>query len=113
MASPVNLFISNGISILGIRFCYDFGHYPTEDPDQLSEGSLSYLSLWYSSGREYGYYEGEWKMIGGEDTADSMIVASEPLSTDMSTWLEVPEYGMIYAEAQEEERFIEILPLNL
>ncbi len=27
-----------------------------------------------------------------------MIIASEPLTTDFSTWFEVPEYSMLTAE---------------
>jgi predicted glutamine amidotransferase len=42
----------------------------------------------------------EWKMIGGSDAADSIIIASEPLTKDTSTWLEVPEYSMIYADTR-------------
>jgi glutamine amidotransferase len=32
------------------------------------------------------------------DPPRSMIIASEPLTTDSSTWLEVPEYAMLTAE---------------
>ena len=31
------------------------------------------------------------------DTPRSLLVASEPLTVDTSTWLEVPEYSMITA----------------
>ena len=40
--------------------------------------NLTYLSLWHTSGREYGFYDDEWKMIGGAGSADSVIIASEP-----------------------------------
>jgi predicted glutamine amidotransferase len=81
-----------------LRFCFDFGCYQTADPAKLHEANLNYLSLWYTSGREYGFYDDEWKMIGGAGTADSVMVASEPLTTDVTTWLEVPEYAMLHAE---------------
>jgi glutamine amidotransferase len=32
------------------------------------------------------------------DPARSVIIASEPLTVDSSTWLEVPEYSMLTAE---------------
>jgi CRP-like cAMP-binding protein len=38
---------------------------------------------------------GEWKMIGGPEGADAVIVASEPLTRDVATWVEVPEYSAL------------------
>jgi glutamine amidotransferase len=32
------------------------------------------------------------------DRTRSLLIASEPLTVDTSTWLEVPEYSMITAE---------------
>jgi glutamine amidotransferase len=98
-SSSVNLFIANGRLAMAARYCFDFGRYRTEDPAQVHEANLSYLSLWYTQGREFGLHDGEWKMIGGEDSADSLIVASEPLTRDATTWLEVPEYSLLCAEA--------------
>jgi len=99
-SSSVNLFLTTGDQLAAVRYCFDFGCYPTEDPAQVHEANLSFLSLWYTSGREYGQHDGEWKMIGGSDAADSIIIASEPLTRDTSTWLEVPEYSMIYADTR-------------
>ncbi|MBL0122140.1 MAG: hypothetical protein IPP88_05215 [Betaproteobacteria bacterium] len=42
--------------------------------------------------------EGEWRMTGGAANADSIIVASEPLTKDTSTWVEVPEYSALHVE---------------
>jgi predicted glutamine amidotransferase len=36
-------------------------------------------------------------MTGGSEAADSILVASEPLTKDTSAWVEVPEYSMLYA----------------
>jgi glutamine amidotransferase len=36
-------------------------------------------------------------MVGGEDSADSILIASEPLTSDLSSWIEVPEYGLLAA----------------
>ena len=34
------------------------------------------------------------------ENADSIIVASEPLTKDTSAWVELPEYGALYAEVR-------------
>jgi predicted glutamine amidotransferase len=98
--SPVNLFITTGRQLVAVRYCFDFGCYRTDNPRLVPQASFNYHSLWYTSGSEYGFHDGEWKMIGGADTADSIMIASEPLTRDTSTWLEVPEYSMIYADTR-------------
>ena len=55
---------------------------------------------------------GDPERAEGADTADSVIFASEPLTSDTSTWLEVPEYSMIHAEAGNGSPSIEIHYLN-
>jgi glutamine amidotransferase len=112
VSSSVNLFLTTGEQLAAVRYCFDFGCYPTDDPARVHEANLSFLSLWYTSGREYGLHEGEWKMIGGSDAADSIIIASEPLTRDTSTWLEVPEYSMIYADIRQGTPSVEIHPLE-
>ena len=107
-SSSVNLFLTTGEQLAAVRYCFDFGCYKTEDPARVHETNLTFLSLWYTSGREYGHHGGEWKMIGGADTADSIMIASEPLTRDTSTWLEVPEYSMIYADTRTGRPTVEI-----
>ncbi len=107
-SSSVNLFIHTGTQLAAVRYCFDFGCYRTEDPANVHEANLAFLSLWYTSGREYGRHDDEWKMIGGADTADSIMIASEPLTRDTSTWLEVPEYSMIYADTRNGRPGVEI-----
>ena len=34
-------------------------------------------------------------MVGGRESASAMLLASEPLTRDESTWLEVPEYSLV------------------
>jgi glutamine amidotransferase len=87
--------------VVAARFTFDYGCYPLDEPARLHEMQLKYLSLWYTAGSRYGLFDGEWKMIGGAAAADSVMVASEPLTRDMSTWLEVPEYSLVYAEPSE------------
>ena len=106
--SPVNLFITTGKQLVAMRYCFDFGCYRTDNPALVPEASFNYHSLWYTSGREYGYHDGEWKMVGGADTANSIMIASEPLTRDISTWLEVPEYSMIYADTRSGRPTVEV-----
>lgn len=108
ISSSVNLFIHTGTQVAGVRYCFDFGCYRTEDPAKVHEANLAFLSLWYTTGREYGLHGTEWQMIGGADTADSIMIASEPLTRDTSTWLEVPEYSMIYADTRNGRPGVEI-----
>ena len=98
LSSSVNLFVANGSQLAAVRYCFDFGCYRTEDPANVHEANLSFLSLWYTLGRDYALHDGEWKMVGGAENADSIIVASEPLTRDTSAWVELPEYGALFAE---------------
>lgn len=97
VSSSMNLFLASRSRIAGLRYCFDFGRYATSDPERVHEANLSYLSLWYTVGRHYGQYEGEWGMQGGS-SADSIIIASEPLTRDIHRWVEVPEYGLLVAD---------------
>jgi predicted glutamine amidotransferase len=103
VSSSVNLFLADGHQLAAVRYCYDFGCYATNDPARVHEANLNYLSLWYTLGHDYGaQVDGqgntEWRMTGGAHEADSIIIASEPLTRDTSTWVEVPEYAVLHAE---------------
>ena len=54
VSSSVNLFITTGEQLAAVRYCFDFGCYRTEDPARVHEANMNFLSLWYTSGREYG-----------------------------------------------------------
>ena len=95
--SSANLFVADGKAIVAARYAFDFGCYPEDDPASI--GQHDYLSLWYSLGRRYACHEGEWKMVGGQESARAMLLASEPLTRDESTWLEVPEYSLVSFDA--------------
>ncbi|AHE67147.1 class II glutamine amidotransferase [Legionella oakridgensis] len=97
--SPVNLFITNGEFIVATRFVLDYGWLPDNAPPS---SHFSYHSLWYTYGESYGYYDNEYKMKSGKNKS-SIIIASEPLTEDTTTWLEVPEYTLILAYLQQEE----------
>lgn len=96
-SSSVNLFASDGTQLAAVRYCFDFGRYATEDPARVHEANMHYLSLWYTLGRDYGLHEGEWRMTGDAAEADSILVASEPLTRDVASWVELPEYGLLTA----------------
>ncbi|HEX6266751.1 MAG TPA: class II glutamine amidotransferase [Burkholderiales bacterium] len=111
IASPVNLFLSDGTQLAAVRYCFDFGCYP-QDPAEFVAGHFSYYSLWYTAGRGYGLHDGEWKMTGGSDNATSVLVASEPLTRDTNAWVEVPEYSMLHATLRKERPAITIRDLE-
>ena len=81
--------------MVATRFSFDYGWYPPED--EMLETDLPFVSLWYAIGGEYAERDGSWGMTPA-DPPRSVIIASEPLTTDFSTWLEVPEYSMLTAE---------------
>lgn len=96
-SSSVNLFLADGTQLAAVRYCFDFGRFATDDPARVHEANLSFLSLWYTLGRDYGLHDGEWKMTGGAEGARSILVASEPLTRDVASWVEVPEYSVLHA----------------
>lgn len=112
VSSSVNLFLANGTQLGAVRYCFDFGRYRTDDPAAVHEANLHYLSLWYTLGRDYALHDGEWQMTGGAQNADSIIVASEPLTRDTSSWVELPEYGALFAEIRGGRPYISVKLLD-
>jgi glutamine amidotransferase len=94
-SSPVNLALTTGEALVATRFSFDYGWYP--DEDSMLETDLPYVSLWYTAGGRYVDRDGEAAMVSG-DVVRSLLLASEPLTVDTSTWLEVPEYSMLTAQ---------------
>jgi predicted glutamine amidotransferase len=90
-SSPVNLALTTGEALVATRFSFDYGWYPHED--SMLETDLPYVSLWYTAGGHYA----DSAMVGG-DAVRSLLIASEPLTVDVSSWLEVPEYSMLTAQ---------------
>ena len=101
--------------MLGVRYCFDFGCYAKERPEGVmnQEANLSYLSLWYTTGKDFGLHDGEWKMVGGEETATSLLIASEPLTKDTTFWSEVPEYSAVFGSLLDAKPTIEVFPLEV
>jgi glutamine amidotransferase len=97
LSSPVNLFATAGEALVVTRFSFDYGWYPPEDT--MLETDLPYVSLWYTLGGEYVPRNGRSAMTAS-DPARSLLIASEPLTVDTTTWLEVPEYSMLTASVR-------------
>jgi len=112
LSSSVNLFIANGSQLAAVRYCLDFGCYRTDDASRVHEANLTFLSLWYTLGRDYGLHGEEWRMTGGAERADSIIVASEPLTRDTSSWVELPEYGAMFAEIRNGRPYVSVKLLD-
>ena len=85
-SSPANLCVSTGRALVATRFSFDYGWYPPED--EMLETDLPFVSLWYAIGGEYAERDGDWGMTAG-DPPRSVIIASEPLTADSTSWLEV------------------------
>jgi predicted glutamine amidotransferase len=109
-SSPVNLCVSTGRAVVATRFSFDYGWYPPED--EFLETDLPFVSLWYAIGGEYAEHDGGWQMTVAE-TPRSVIIASEPLTSDHSSWLEVPEYSMLTAELGPDELEFETRDLDV
>jgi glutamine amidotransferase len=95
-SSPVNLCLSTGRAVVATRVSFDYGWYPPDD--EMLETDLPFVSLWYAIGGDYADSGGGWRMTAAEQPR-SVIIASEPLTADFSSWLEVPEYSMLIAES--------------
>lgn len=107
-SSPVNLFITNGEFIAATRFVFDFGWLPHHSISP----HASYHSLWYTYGESYGYYDEAYKMKGSK-IKSSIIISSEPLTHDATTWMSVPEYTLIVARFEKDEIVLTSKDINI
>jgi glutamine amidotransferase len=97
--SSLNLFICDKDLLIAVRFTYDYGRYPL-DPSRAEEAALEYLGLWYTAGDRFAIDEGRWRMAGTGGASEAVLVASEPLTNDVTGWVEVPEYTAMIAQKQ-------------
>lgn len=107
-SSSVNLIVGDGRNLVATRFTFDFGCFD-QPPFQ---GGVDYLSQWYTMGSDYRCIDGEWKMTGGGGH-QATLVASEPLTRDVGTWLEVPEYAALLVDGEGDAMRRRILPLDV
>lgn len=108
-SSSTNLIFCDGVNLVAVRFTFDFGKFG----HARMQGTTEFLSMWYSFGRDYGLHDDEWKLTGGAAQADSVIVASEPLTSDFATWIEVPEYSALVVRSEGGRRMAEIHALEV
>ena len=109
-SSPVNLCVSTGHALVATRLSFDYGWYPPDD--EMLETDLPFVSLWYAVGGEYAENGSGWQMTAC-DPPRSLIIASEPLTVDASSWFEVPEYSMLTAELTPEGLAFETRDLDV
>ena len=109
ISSPLNFFISNGDFIVASRFVFDYGQYPSS---AYASPHMGYHSLWYTFGEQYGCYDGVYQMKASKKM-NSIIIASEPLTGDTTTWVEVPEYSVIGATFSGGKMLIKSLDIAL
>jgi len=77
--SPVNLIVSDGRSIVATRFTFDYGWYPDDDSFFSREREFDFTTLWCAP----------------DPDGRSACIASEPLTSDRTQWVEAPEYSML------------------
>jgi len=97
-ASPLNLFITNGEYLLVTRFVFDYGC----NTNLVEKAFLEFHSLWLTFGERYGKFDDVYKMHGA-NKRNNILVASEPLTTDRTTWIELPEYSLTQAWLEQEQ----------
>ncbi|BCA94636.1 class II glutamine amidotransferase [Legionella antarctica] len=107
LSSPLNFFISNGSFIVATRFVLNYGHYSAK---QLLSPHMIYHSLWYTHGESYGFDDEGYKMKMGKNK-NSIIISSEPLTEDSTTWIEIPEYSFIGATLEKDKVQIKSLDI--
>ena len=93
---------------MATRFTFDYGCYD----EDVSPGKLTYHSLWYTVGSDFGRHGDDWRMAGDLQSADSVIVASEPLSRDAARWVEVPEYSLVSVGVREGRPRVDVRDLD-
>lgn len=112
-SSSMNLFFTDGESILALRYTYDFGCYGTDDPASVHTANIRYLSLWYTAGERYAEVDGEWRTVGAPGRYDAFLLASEPLTRDVTGWVEVPEYSALMVHGKGAERRVSMADIDV
>lgn len=105
--SAVNLFVSNGQYLIITRFEFDFG----AAIKSIQNAEYAYHSLWYTYGGHYALVEGEYKMAGQKK--QTIIFSSEPLTQDLTTWIEVPAYSIMTAQWKNDEILVQTSDLDI
>jgi len=108
--SPMNLFLSDGNDLVAACYTFGLGNYEGLGDDYHPPDEKT-LRIWYTMGKSYGFYDGEWRMDHASTEATSCIVASEPLTRDHSTWNTVPLQHLVYLRRSGARPSVEVVPL--
>jgi glutamine amidotransferase len=108
--SPMNLFLSDGNDLVAVCYTFGLGNYEGLG-DDYHPPDEKLLRIWYTTGKSYGFYDGEWRMDHTSADATSCIVASEPLTRDQSTWNAVPLQHLVYLHRSGARPEIVVVPL--
>ena len=98
--SALNLLFCDGTSTVGVRYTFDYGCFPLEHPEQMTQGNVDYLSLWYTMGEHYECVDDIWQMTGDPGSTKAVVVASEPLTREVAGWVELPEYSIFMVDRE-------------
>jgi glutamine amidotransferase len=106
--SPLNFFITDGQKLIATRYVIDYGHYLPG----ILDAHLDYHSLWYTLGEAYTGIDEHYEMRG-YPLKNSIIVSSEPLTIDPSSWIRIPEYSLLAAERNGDTLDIQMYDIDL
>ncbi len=109
--SPMNLFLCDGDDLVAACFTFDHGCYEGLGDDYHPPDEKA-LHIWYTTGHDYGFHGGEWRMRAAGSEATSAIIASEPLTRDASTWRMVPMQHLIYIRRSDGPPTVELVSLE-
>ncbi|HYB23083.1 MAG TPA: class II glutamine amidotransferase [Solirubrobacteraceae bacterium] len=111
--SPINLVLSDGQSLVATRLVFDYGWYPQDGSFFAAEREHDYTTLYYATAISNGWRNQDGRAAPGGPTS-SLVVASEPLTADRSTWARAPEYSILIASPKDDGGLsIEIQELEL
>jgi glutamine amidotransferase len=110
--SAANLIISDGTTLISTCFTYNFGCYQGLIGDAILSPEMH--SMWYSVGTEFGRFNDQWTMAKDAASASSsLVMASEPLTEDTSTWVELQKYTMLIVDRVNEQILMSTKEINL
>ncbi|HRI66045.1 MAG TPA: class II glutamine amidotransferase [Polyangium sp.] len=110
--SPMNVFLSDGNDIVAVCYTFGLGNYEGLGNDYHPPDE-SVLRIWYTMGKSYGFYDGEWRMAHAGAEATSCILASEPLTREHATWNAVPLQHLVYVRRTDTGPSVEMVPLAI
>lgn len=103
ISSPINFVINTKHYIIATRLSLDSG--------LIQEGEDYGLglphSLWYTFGKKYVMFDNLMQMEPSLQI-ESLIVSSEPLTSDITTWIEIPRFSLMQAYRESTDSIINL-----